>query len=237
MQTPIPETRAAIEQAIRSHLAEIDRLRGAALDDDERARRNWLKGWQARRLAHTHADLLCEDRYRPAAEFFLQDLYGPRDHRIRDQDLSRVLPRLLKLLPTQALHTLVQALRMDCISEALDAEMTRQLCSLGALRDEADLTMVQYVQAYRACGQPALREEQLALIVQIGESLDALTRKPMLASTLKLMKGPAELAGLAELHSFLQRGFTAFRHMKGADGFLHRIVSQERVLMQEWFRQ
>jgi len=115
--------------------------------------------------------------------------------------------------------------------------MTRQLCSLGALRDEADLTMAQYVQAYRACGQPALREEQLALIVQIGESLDALTRKPMLASTLKLMKGPAELAGLAELHSFLQRGFTAFRHMKGADGFLHRIVSQERVLMQEWFRQ
>jgi len=56
----------------------------------------------------------------------------------------------------------------------------------------------------------------------------------MLATSLKLMKKPAELAGLAALHAFLHRGFTAFAHMKGADEFLQRIVQGEREQMQRW---
>lgn len=225
-----------IERVIRDQLGHIDRLRGASVDADERQHRLWLKGWQARRLAQTHAALLDEPRYRPAAQFFLSDLYGPRDHRSRDRDVARVLPTLLKLLPAAALDTLAQGLRMDCISELLDAELARCARAQGALRHEADLTMAQYVQAYRACGQPALRAEQLALILQIGQSLDGLTRKPMLATTLRLSRRPAELAGLGELHGFLQRGFTAFAHMQGADEFLHRIVSQEQALMRDWLK-
>ena len=72
--------------------------------------------------------------------------------------------------------------------------------------------------------------------MRIGQSLDHLTRLPMLAASLKLMKKPAELAGLSELHGFLQRGFTAFVHMKGAEEFLQRIVQEERALMISWLQ-
>ena len=58
---------------------------------------------------------------------------------------------------------------------------------------------------------------------------------PMISATLRLMKGPAELAGLGELHAFLSRGHAAFRHMRGAAFFLDRIVQSERALMEALF--
>jgi hypothetical protein len=41
-----------------------------------------------------------------------------------------------------------------------------------------------------------------------------------LSGMLKLMRGPAHLAGLGELHEFLERGFNAFRGMGSASEFL-----------------
>ncbi len=38
-----------------------------------------LNAWQAERLARTYADLRVDPRYKPATEFFLSDLYGPKD--------------------------------------------------------------------------------------------------------------------------------------------------------------
>lgn len=237
MSTTALPTRHEIEARILKLLVELDDLRGPGLSDGERRPRAWLKAWQGRRLAQTHAALLQNPRYAPAARFFLEDLYGPKDHRARDQDLARVLPKLLKVLPQAAQWTMAQALRMDALSERLDAQMAQALQVQGALRHEADLSAEQYAQAYRSLGQRAQRQEQLDLVMQIGQSLDHLTRLPMLAASLKLMKKPAELAGLSELHGFLQRGFTAFVHMKGAEEFLQRIVQEERALMINWLQQ
>jgi hypothetical protein len=49
------------------------------------------------------------------------------------------------------------------------------------------------------------------------------------------MNGPAHLAGLGDLHSFLQRGFDAFSYMKGADEFLAIVTERETALMKEMF--
>ena len=43
---------------------------------------------------------------------------------------------------------------------------------------------------------------------------------PLLASTVKLMRRPAEKAGYGQTQRFLQDGFDAFRHMGGAEPFL-----------------
>jgi hypothetical protein len=93
-----------------------------------------------------------------------------------------------------------------------------------------------YAQAYRAVGRAADRERQLQLVMSIGRSLDRLTRWPLIAGVLKMMKGPAERAGLSELHRFLHGGYTAFAHMRGAEDFLQRIVQEERRLMISWLQ-
>lgn len=45
-----------------------------------------------------------------------------------------------------------------------------------------------------------------------------------------MMHGPAHLAGLGELHAFLERGFEAFRSMRDASEFLETIVERERAV-------
>jgi len=211
-------------------------LRGPQVDPAELQARARLKSWQAARLAITHAQLLRSPRWEPAARFFLEELYAPRDPGTRDRDVARVLPKMERWLPRAALHTLVQALRMDVLSESLDADMALRLRARGLVQIEDDLDEGAYAQAYRDCGRLPERREQLELVERLGRSLDHLTRTPMIAASLKMMKKPAELAGLSELHAFLNRGFLAFAHMKGADEFLQRIVQEETQLMQRWIR-
>jgi hypothetical protein len=70
---------------------------------------------------------------------------------------------------------------------------------------------------------------------KIGKTLDRLTRMPLIRISLRIMEGPAHLAGLSALHSFLQRGFDAFSEMKGADEFLAIVTARETAMMKEWF--
>jgi hypothetical protein len=55
--------------------------------------------------------------------------------------------------------------------------------------------------------------------------------KPFLFRILKGMEGPARLAGLGRMQSFLVAGFEAFRHMRGAEDFIRIIAARERATM------
>jgi len=224
--------KAAIGTELAACIAEARELRAARAADPEAADYPLLKQWQADRLAHTYADLLASERYRHAAEFFLSDLYGPKDFRSRDDELARVVPVMVRVLPARALFTLLEAVKMDTLSESLDTDMVRALRAAGRSHD---IDAAAYVAAYRACGRRADREQQIALVDYIGKTLDRLTRMPLIRVSLRIMEGPAHLAGLAALHSFLQRGFDAFSRMKGADEFLDIVTRRETAMMKEWF--
>lgn len=222
----------AIGHELAACIAEARELRAARAHDPEPGDFPRLKEWQAARLARTYADLLASERYNPAAEFFLSDLYGPKDFRSRDEELARVVPIMVRVLPARALMTLLEAVRMDTLSESLDTGMVLALRKAGRSKE---IDWPSYVAAYRACGRRKDRELQIALIDKIGKTLDRLTRMPLIRYSLKLMNGPAHLAGLGALHSFLQRGFDAFSEMRGADEFLAIVTERETALMREWF--
>lgn len=203
-------------------------LRRARNEDPAAEDHRVLKQWQADRLRETYRDLLDDTRYRPAAEFFLAELYGAKDFTARDAEVERIVPMLVSMLPTRALTTLCEALRMDALSESLDADMVTQLRAAGRARR---IDWPAYAAAYRACGRRADRESQITLVAEIGHALDHLTRKPLLGRILKLMRKPAELAGLGNLQTFLQQGFEAFAAIQGADEFLETITARETELM------
>ena len=73
------------------------------------------------------------------------------------------------------------------------------------------------------------------LIRETGEALDRLATKPLLSSLLKMMRRPAQLAGLGDLHQFLERGFDAFRGMGSASDFLASIEAKEQKLLRRLF--
>lgn len=232
MHEPARLDKADLAAELQRQLEAARRLRLSRAADPCPADHLRLRAWQSARLARSHADLLGEPRHAAAAHFFLDELYGAHDFTERDAQLARVLPRLVSSLPARALATLVDALALDALSESLDAEMVAQLRRSARA---ADLDACAYADAYRAVGRAEDRARQIELTGAIGHALDQLTRLPLLGATLRLMRRPAELAGLAGLHRFLQSGYDAFRSMHGADAFLARILQRETTLMQRLF--
>lgn len=207
--------------------------------DAERARRaadpelgacvQALKAYQQRRFARTYADLLASPRYAAATRFFLNELYGPGDYRQRDAQFARVIPTLTRLFPADVVDTVARLARLHALSERLDTHMAEHLMS-------PELTAREYAIAWRACGEPASRQQQIELTMAVGESLDRLTRKPLLRQSLKLMRGPAQMAGLGTLQNFLECGFDTFRAMGGATDFLSTVRQREEALAHGLFQ-
>ena len=236
MNTPVAAAdREALAALLRANLVNVRGQRSAsALRGKQAALRMRLRGWQAARFEHTYADLMASDRYRPAAEYFLSDLYGPKDFSERDEELERLLPVLTRILPAAAIHTLGVGVELDLLSETLDSAMVRALFAAGQAAD-ADISEAAYVKAYRACDNRRGREQQIKLIVEIGVAIDDITRKPLLRAAIALIKGPAYAAHMGELHDFLERGFIAFRHMQHAEEFLAIIRERETLILERLF--
>ena len=193
-------------------------------------RREALRVWQAARLARTHADFLESPRYASTALFFLSDIYGPKDLSHYEEAVRRIFPVMTAVLPVAGLETVADAFELNALSESLDGAM------VSVLGDKVfNLTEADYASAYRTVDRRTDRERQIELIDHLGHSLDRLTRRPFVGTTLSIMRRPAAAAGLSDLQSFLERGYRAFSKTKGADEFLEKIRSRETALLETWF--
>jgi hypothetical protein len=186
-----------------------------------------VKHWQSARLRRTYPDLFSQPRYRVAGEFFLNEIYGAKDFSQRDREALRVVPKLSRMLPDRAVETLLLAVELDEVSEQLDARVAG--CVVSPVTDAS------YAAAYRTAGTLAERRAQIDHVERIGRALEKLARLPLLSGMLHLMRAPAEAAGLAHLHFFLQRGFDAFKAMGPAGEFLDTIAARETQLMDRLF--
>lgn len=189
-----------------------------------------VKRYQQLRFMHTYDDLLNTERYRAATRFFLDDLYGPRDFSQRDAQFVRVVPALVRLFPSEIVHTVETLARLHALSEGLDSQMALHVAS-------SELTAATYVNAWRATGRRSDRYLQIDLTLEVGAALDRYTRRPLLRQSLKLMRGPAKAAGLGELQRFLESGFDTFKDMHGAKDFLATVSARERALAGALFQQ
>ncbi|MES2717084.1 MAG: hypothetical protein V4795_15040 [Pseudomonadota bacterium] len=212
---------------IIEHLGTVAHLRALREADPLQSQRVLaLKAYQAARFERSYADLLAHARYGAAARFFLDELYGPQEFSRRDAQFERVVPALVRLFPGELVATVEQLGQLHALTEALDDSAARHLpdppgqpCSAAG-----------YTQAWQAAGRAPAREQQITLTLAIGSALDRYTRSRLMRSTLRLMRGPAQAAGLDELQRFLESGFEAFGAMRGADEFLGTVARRERAL-------
>lgn len=192
-----------------------------------------LRAWQTRRLERSFRHFLDDARMRPAAVFFLTDLYGDRDFSGRDRDVARVMPLMSRLLPHSLLGAAVDAVELEVLSHAFDLRMAAALAEMPRAGEAID--MDSYARAYREVGAPRLRRRQIELILGVGWTLDAAVKKHGVAKLLRASRTPARLLGLAELQGFLERGFNAFEALGGAKDFLDAIGSSELAASRRLF--
>jgi len=187
-----------------------------------------VKQFQHARFARDYTTLLSEPRYSEAARFFLEELYGPGDFASRDAEFERVVPWMAHVLPDEVMHTIADLIELHSLTEELDQQMATALGS-------TELDDRSYRAAWQTVGRRADRERQLGLLLAAGRALDRHTRSKMLAATLRVMRAPAQAAGLGQLQSFLEAGMTAFAGMGGAKEFLGFIEANEARTMSDLF--
>ena len=226
-ESTAPDAPSALVPALR-RVEQLDAERRA--DPGLAGALGHLARWQSARLGQTYRDLVGDARYADAIAFFRSDLYGSADFAQRDADLARAAPAMARILPGRVLVPLAQAMELNALSQELD----RRLLACLPYRDNP-FTVAQYCDAYRAMYGRAERERQLQLIQAFGAAVDHHVRNPLIHAALVAMRHPARAAGFATLQSFLERGFGAFRKMRGAATFLATIDTRERQLMEAIF--
>lgn len=210
-----------------------------AINDPGREPRNrlptlpMLRQWQAARLAEGFRDFLGDPKMRPAAQFFLSDLYADRDFSARDRDAAKVLPMMSRFLPDSLLRAATDAIELAVLSHAFDLRMAQRLAERP--NPMAPITVDDYGRAYRQVHYPRLRRHQIELVVHVGQALDAAVKKHGVYKLLKAARIPAQMAGVSELQKFLERGFTAFDALGGADVFLEEVARRELQISERLF--
>ena len=188
-----------------------------------------LRTWQADRLERTYADLLESPRYAPACRFFLDDVYAAKDFRQRDHEIKHLYAIMSRILPDFLLKLVKKVVELNDLTNSLDEEL------LAALRHDLGvtdhITPELYAEGYRVCNNYAERAYQIELIDEVGHMVDLTTKIPLVATTLKLARGPVSRAGWHELHDWIERGFTAFQHIHGAQYFLETIKQREMHIL------
>jgi len=190
-----------------------------------------LQQWQRKRLAKTYEDLINQDSYRPACEFFLEELYGGLDFLKRDQEVAKVMSVMVRFLPGKGLLTMADAFELQALSLEFDMEMADLLDASGPVQ----LDVVSYGNIYRSCGKPLLRERQIQLIRDMGNELAKLVHKLLVARLIRLMRGPAYAAGFGALQAFLESGVFSFRRLDDPVYFINTIYKREWRSMQKLF--
>ncbi|MBX3057186.1 MAG: hypothetical protein KF770_12015 [Anaerolineae bacterium] len=218
------------KQVLRGHIAPERQLVGAGVLSPQMA---ILRQWQVDRLAQTHEDLLRNKRYGRACQFFLSDIYGAQDFSQRDADAENVYRTMRKYLPDRLLITMGKTIALNKITQQLDAHLLDALVNRLGMTDT--LTAEMYAEAYRLCDNYETRQKQLDMVLDVGRGVDNLTRIPMIGMVLRAARRPANRSGWSELQDFMERGFAAFKEMRGADQFLAIVEQRERQILDQIF--
>ena len=187
-----------------------------------------LREWQCNRLLHSHDEIYADPNYRPAMQFFVDELYGPKDFSQRDKDIEKVVPKMKKWLPREALASLAVAIHLNALSQELDVAMLAQL-------DGREIDRHSYADAYAKCENAQQRAMQIDYIEQLGLDLANVVDFPGIGFILKMARKPANMAGLSTLQQVLEDGCAAFKQLGDVRSFIIPMVSVERDIKNRLF--
>lgn len=211
-------------ERIRTHLARVTHLRDHAATAGLAQAVHEVKKLQARRFRATYGDFLGDARHAPAAQFFLDELYGEHDFRERDSQFGRIAGAIERLFPEAVSQLAVDLAETHALTETLDHQLAHHWLALDPAMPDA----VRYTHCWRLTGHHEQRARQMVVVLHMGTELQRLTRMTSLRMALKMMRRPAQAAGLYVLHQFLERGFDAFATMGDATRLLSAIQQRER---------
>ncbi len=224
---------------LRQHLARVEQLRQEERSPAVQCAWQVVRRVQVQRFRATYADFLSNGRHAPAAQFFLSELYGQHDYSQRDAQFGRIAGAIERLFPPHVMRLAVQIAQVHALTETMDWAMATAWASsahapplLAAQSTPhrplaASALAAGYIDAWRTVQRYDDRQRQLEAVLALGEQLTRVVRIAGLRTALKLMRRPAQTAGLSALQAVLEQGFDAFAAMGNTSAFLTGITDRE----------
>ncbi len=192
-----------------------------------------LKAFQAERIARTYQDWTAKPEFEALGAFFFDQIYAPRDFRLRDTGI-RTLHRVLgKALPGPVVEAVGQVIDLHDLTERLDYQMARELLAMGALQP---LQWKAYGRAYRKAGSYRERQRQIALLLEATARIHRISQWRTAGWILNTVEAVATVGFMATVMHFLQDGYRAFHRIQRIEPFLETVRHREHALNDFLFR-
>ena len=183
-----------------------------------------LQSFQSNRLNDTYADVKDDPEYSRIGIFFFEKLYAPEDFTFRDTSMRK----LQKLLEGRIYRGMVSAMHkvieLHELTEKLDDLMVEQMQARGI---GPDLTMEQYREIYRALDNYDERLFQIGLSLEVTQTFYGLSKKWIVAISLKTVRSAAHLIGVGKILDFIHEGYQGLRAISDIGYFIDTVRERE----------
>ncbi len=183
-----------------------------------------LQDFQSNRINGTYKDLETDPEFSKIGEFFFKKLYAPEDFSFRDTSMKKLHKVLDGKIYKNMLTAVTKVIELHDISDEQDNLMVEKMMEAGV--DES-MTMEQYQKFYGNLGNYDQRIYQINLSAEVTRIFHGLSKKWIVAVSLKTVKTTAALLGIKEIVDFIYEGYVAFKAIDNIDFFVETMMERE----------
>lgn len=203
-----------------------------------------VQAWQKARIRRTNHALFTDDKTTPLANYLIERIYGDDDFDVlADQLLTAGVNalngsgRLEKLIPSNALKTGVQGVRLAVDAIALDLALASSLLDdFGTAYASTGINDALMYDVYKNVNAKDERIAQVYAIKEVCEQSYQYFNSFILQNAFKLAKGMAYDNGYQPLYDFIGDGLLAIKPLKRIDDFTVPFVANELAIIHEIHR-
>lgn len=183
-----------------------------------------LQAFQSQRLNRTYTDLKQDPEYTKIGDFFFNKLYAPQDFSFRDTSMKKLHKVLDGKIYKNMLTAVTKVIELHDMTDVQDDLMVEKMMEKGV--DET-MDMDQYQDVYRSLDNYDQRIEQIRLSAEVTRIFHGLSKKWIVAVSLKTVKTTAVLFGIREIIDFIYDGYVSFKTIDNIDYFIDTLVERE----------
>jgi len=183
-----------------------------------------LQAFQSNRLNTTYKDLKQHPEYERIGNFFFNKLYAPEDFSFRDASIKKLHKVLKGTVYKGILSAGQKVIELHELTDSQDDLMVERMIELGI---GENITMEEYQSVYRSLDNYDQRVYQIKLSTEVTRAFHALSKKWIVAVSLKTVRSAAHILGIGKIIDFIYEGYSGFRKINNIDHFVETIEKRE----------
>ena len=200
------------------------------MDSDVTSTDNFLKfkrilqDFQSGRINRTYKDIEADPEFAKIGNFFFKKLYAPQDFSFRDTSMKKLHKALDGKVYKNMLTAVTKVIELHDISDEQDNLMVERMIEAGV---DDSMTMEQYQKIYVSLDNYDQRIYQINLSAEVTRIFHGLSKKWIVAVSLKTVKTTAFMFGIKEIIDFIYAGYVSFKTIDNIDFFVDTMVQRE----------